>query len=393
VYVKAGNGQYFQALNGGGSSLSADGNETQASETFKLVKQSGTGTIKTGDSVGLQASTGSWVSAENGGGGDVFAYGGALGSWESFAIGIGAPSVPPPSAASRVIGYLPNWYGSYASWVNKVDFSKLTQINLAFALADSSGNLQLAPDSDIDTFVTAAHAHGVKVYPSLCGGGGDDQIVPFYQPGQVDGFVAKIMKYVSARHLDGIDVDVEAPQRMGANYDTFIGKLRAKAAPLGLPVSAAVGQWMQSGMSDSTLRSFDFINVMSYDSTGTWTAPGEHSSYAQAVSDLNFYTGKGVDKSKIVLGTPFYGYCWGNCGNGQTSSYLLYKDILAKFPNAWNADWIDSGGARYSYNGTATMAKKTKLAAQYGGVMIWELGGDVSTTNGNSLLLAISKAH
>jgi len=398
VYVKAGNGQYFQALNGGGSSLNAGSNNTQGWETFKLVKQSGTGTINTGDVVGLQASTGSWVSAENGGG-NVFAYGGALGSWESFAIGIGSPSPPPPpppappSGGMRVVGYLPNWYGSYASWVNKVDFARLTQINLAFALGDANGNLQLAPDSDIDTLVAAAHAHGVKVYPSLCGGGGDDQIVPFYQPGQVDGFVNNIIGYVQARHLDGIDVDVEAPQRMGATYDTFIAKLRARAAPLGLQVSAAVAQWMQYGMSDTTLRSFDFINVMSYDATGTWTGPGEHSTYAQAVNDLNFYTGKGVAKSRIVLGVPFYGYCWGNCGGGQTSTYLLYQDILAKFPNAWNADWIDSGGAQYSYNGTGTMAKKTALAAQYGGIMIWELGGDVSTSNGNSLLLAISKAH
>ena len=312
--------------------------------------------------------------------------------------GLPGSSTPPPTptptpSASRVVGYLPNWYGSYASWVGKVDFSKLTHVNLAFALGDANGNLQLAPNADIDTFVGAAHAKGVKVFPSLCGGGGDDRIAPFYEPGQVDAFVDKIINFVVARKLDGIDVDVEAPNRMGAKYDTFIAKLEAKAKPLGLPVTAAVGQWMQSGMSDTTLRSFDFVNVMSYDATGTWTAAGEHSSYAQAVSDLNFYTGKGVAKSKLVLGAPFYGYCWGNCGGGQTSTYVLYKDILAKFPNAWNADWIDSNGAKYSYNGTATLAKKTTLSAQYGGIMIWELGGDVATSNGNSLLLSIANAR
>ncbi len=178
----------------------------------------------------------------------------------------------------------------------------------------------------------------------------------------------KIIAFTLEHDMDGIDVDVEAPNRMGPAYDTFIAKLEAKANPLGLPVTAAVAPWVQSGMSDETLRSFDFITVMSYDNAGTWTGAGEH---------------------KIVLGVPFYGYCWGNCGGGQSSLYILYKDLLARFPEAWNTDWIDVGGAKYSYNGVATMQAKTELAAQYGGIMIWELGGDVDTGNVRSLLVAI----
>lgn len=397
VYIRAGNGQYFQALNGGGSSLNAASNNTQGWETFKVVKKTGTGTIVNGDLVGLQTSTGSWVSAQSGGGGTVFAYGGALGSWEQLKIGgLGGTTTPTPPtptpSSKRVIGYLPNWYGSYSSWATKVDFSKLTHVNLAFALGDANGNLQLAPNAEIDAFVSAAHAKGVKVYPSLCGGGGDDKIAPFYEPGKVDDFVNKIISFTTARKLDGIDVDVEAPNRMGAKYDTFIAKLKAKAAPLGLPVTAAVAQWMQSGMSDTTLRSFDFINVMSYDATGTWTGAGDHSSYSQAVNDLNYYVGKGVAKDKIVLGAPMYGYCWGNC-DGASSKYVLYKDIVAKFPNAPNTDSITSGGATYWYNGKATMARKTTLSLGYGGIMVWELGGDFATSNSNSLLLSIANAR
>ena len=316
------------------------------------------------------------------------ASGGAPGA--AGAAGAAGPGGSTP-ASSRVIGYLPNWYGSFASWVPKVDFGKVTHINLAFALGDANGNLQLAPDADIDTFVAAAHAKGVKVFPSLCGGGGDGKIAPFYEPNLVDSFVDKIIAYTTARKLDGIDVDVEAPGKMGAKYDTFIAKLKAKAAPLGLPVTAAVAQWMQNGMSDTTLRSFDFVNIMSYDATGTWTDAGDHSSYQQALDDIAYYTKKGVANDKIVLGAPMYGYCWGDCGNGKTKLYVLYKDILAKHPEAAGADWIDSNGTKYSYNGTATMAKKTALAAQYGGLMLWELGGDVASSNADSLLLAISK--
>src|SRR5882724_3386845 len=108
VFIQAGNGQFFQALNGGGSTLSAASNNQLGWESFKLVKPSG-GTVADGDVVGLQAPSGSWVSAQNGGGGTVFAYGGALGSWEQVKIrGVSAPKTAPtptpPSTEPVTIG-------------------------------------------------------------------------------------------------------------------------------------------------------------------------------------------------------------------------------------------------------------------------------------------------
>jgi beta-glucanase (GH16 family) len=90
VYIKAGNGQYFMAANGGGSTLNAASNNELDWETFRIVKQNGGGTINNGDVIGLQTITsGRWVSAENGGGGPVFAYGPAFGPWEKLVIGLG----------------------------------------------------------------------------------------------------------------------------------------------------------------------------------------------------------------------------------------------------------------------------------------------------------------
>ncbi|WP_233262320.1 septal ring lytic transglycosylase RlpA family protein [Vitiosangium sp. GDMCC 1.1324] len=87
IFIIAGTGQYFQAANGGGSTLNAASSNRLGWETFRIVKQNGSGVIANGDVVGLQTvTTGNWVSAENGGGGPVFAYGGALGSWEQFTI-------------------------------------------------------------------------------------------------------------------------------------------------------------------------------------------------------------------------------------------------------------------------------------------------------------------
>jgi GH18 family chitinase len=397
IYLRAhDNVSYLQALNGGGAGVDVRGTSQNDWTTFQVEKVGG-GTVQIGDTIALKTRVNvRYVTARDGGGSTVGATAPANRTWEHFKLegqgGTNPPPPPPPPSGKRVIGYLPNWYGSYSSWATKIDFSRLTQVNLAFALGDGNGNLQLAPGNEIDAFVSAAHARGVKVFPSLCGGGGDSHIAPFYEPSKVDGFVDKIISFTVAHHMDGIDVDVEAPNRMGANYNNFIAKLEAKAAPRGLLVTAAVAQWMQGGMSDATLRSFDFITVMSYDATGTWTGPGAHSSYQQAVSDLNYYMGKGVARDKIVLGVPFYGYCWGSCPGGS-SVYVLYKDIVARFPGSWNVDWIDTGSARWSYNGVATMKSKTVLANSYGGIMIWELGGDLAASDGHSLLRAVDDAN
>jgi hypothetical protein len=98
VFIQAGNGQYWQAVNAGGSTLNAASNNTLQWETFKVVKQNGSGAIQSGDIVGLQDFGGTWVSAQNGGGGPVYAYGASLGAWEQLRIGgVAAKVVTPPS--------------------------------------------------------------------------------------------------------------------------------------------------------------------------------------------------------------------------------------------------------------------------------------------------------
>ncbi|WNG23782.1 hypothetical protein F0U62_06885 [Cystobacter fuscus] len=106
IFIIAGTGQYFQAANGGGSTLNAASANRQDWETFRIVKKSGTGAIANGDIVGLQTvTTGHWVSAENGGGSTVFAYGAALGSWEQLTIsGLSGGTTPPPATGCDAPG-------------------------------------------------------------------------------------------------------------------------------------------------------------------------------------------------------------------------------------------------------------------------------------------------
>jgi hypothetical protein len=86
VRVRAASGGFLEATDGGGSTLLV-GVEHPAWQAFRVVRKSGAGLVANGDIVGLEAvASGRWVSAENGGGSKVFAYGGAMMVWEELAI-------------------------------------------------------------------------------------------------------------------------------------------------------------------------------------------------------------------------------------------------------------------------------------------------------------------
>jgi len=113
----------------------------------------------------------------------------------------------------------------------------------------------------------------------------------------------------------------------------------------------------------------------------------EHSTYAMAQSHIATWQARGLPKSKLVLGLPFYGYGF----NGYAASYG-FSDIVNQFgAAAAQTDLIGTpcaSCAYITYNGIPTIKAKTRLALQQGaGVMIWELSQD--GTGANSLLSAV----
>jgi hypothetical protein len=200
---------------------------------------------------------------------------------------------PPPSLAPAVkpllVGYLPAYQGaSLAGSLIGLDLSRMTHLNIAFgnppqcsgpctAQSDMTFSLHGQSDPDIDAFVAAAHAAGVKVLLSIGGGGGDQRIIQFYNAGLSAPLVASLDKFVRAHQLDGVDLDIEDPSNMGAPFATLVSTLASTFHPEGKLVSAAVALWLQGSMPDAALHQFDFINVMNY------------SSCAAAVTALQFY--------------------------------------------------------------------------------------------------------
>jgi len=248
----------------------------------------------------------------------------------------GAPDAGPIAVpTTKAVMYLDNWSGSFASWATKIDFTKLTHLNLAFATVsgNSDWGTSLGSTSDVQAIVAAAHAKNVKVLASLGGGGGDQSVIGAYKTASNIGpLVANLDAMVSAMNLDGVDVDLESPGDMtsGGNYPAFIKALIATFHPEGKLVTTAEAQYIAQGQNTDAavveaLNSFDFVNDMIYSAT-----------VSDFTNEAGWWTGSPVNlpKDKLV---------WGVCFDGECANPSV-----------------------------STVKQLTTMSKDYGGIMIWD---------------------
>ncbi len=333
-----------------------------------------------GGSASEPGGTANALGGSSGGGGTAGA------SNDTGASGGTAPLGPP---ALRTVVYLPSYRGALSNWTSRIDGSRMSYVNLCFAEVGAQGGVSYA-DPDLDTFVTAAHAAGVKVCMAIGGGAIIDTGGPFatvLQDGTREAFVDELVQYASTHQLDCIDVDLEG-NAVNSYYEAFVTSLATKLHGAGKEMTAAVGSWFGDRISTAAIQAFDFINVMAYDLHNPFAAtePVQSASIDEATAEVEYWIGRGLSREKAVFGVPFYGFKW----VAGKSEALTYAQILAGNPAAETSDQVDLSGAVTYLNSRTTIVAKAQLAKQYGGIMVWELGQDAP--GDASLLKAIADA-
>jgi chitinase len=262
--------------------------------------------------------------------------------------------------------------------MSRVAFEKITHLNLAFINPDSLGNFRFP--AELDTIISKAHDHNVKVLASLGGGNSPAYFKMLLDDVHRPALVNNIIAFTLQHQLDGIDVDLEG-QAIDEHYETFVSELSRSLKKQDKLLTAALATVYGPTVSKKALDKFDFINIMSYDKTGPWNPnhPGQHSPLVMAETDLQYWTiEKGIRKKKLILGVPFYGYLFGK----QAITALSYADITTRFPGAEKQDsTILADGSLVYYNGAETIRLKTKLAMEKaGGIMFWQILQDADGT-------------
>ena len=297
------------------------------------------------------------------------------------------------SNQARVVGY----YSTCCfSEYDKIQFCKLTHLNIAFANPQTDGTIVLPGNSGdlLKNVMDTARSQNsnIKIYISIAGGWLSNEVANTWKnflasPQDRPILIEKIVSYVLDNGFDGVDVDLEW-QYVTTGYSDFVIELRdaLKAQSKGI-TAAYPSETRYSLITDEALNALDFINLMVYDYTGGPSNPssGQHSSYNHAKRGIHFWKNKvGINPSKLTLGVPFYGYDFSN----NTVRSFTYGSMVAS--DVSNSE-KDNVGNKY-YNGRPTIANKVKLASQnLSGIMIWRLGADSFTEY--SLLETIHKTY
>jgi len=344
------------------------------------------------------------------------------------------PTPTPALSGKKMIGYYAAWAAYSGFTPDRVDATKLTHINYAFANIGSDLKIALGyPDVDPSniTKLNALKQTNSNLKTLISVGGwewsgrfSDVALTDASRTAFADSCVAFIVKY----GFDGVDIDWEYPVSGGlstnirraedkTNFTLLMQKLREKLDARGivdgkkylLTFAGAAGSWYTNNVELSKLNQYvDYANVMTYDIHGNWdtytdfNAPLYNNTdtspqYKDSVdTSIKAWTNTTFPANKIIMGVPFYGYIYksvGNLNNGLYQSYsgansISYANIEGNYLNAtgyvryWHSQsmvpWLFNGSTFISYDDAQSMGYKAAYinSKGLGGAMMWELSQD-----------------
>lgn len=259
-------------------------------------------------------------------------------------------------------------------------------------------------------------------------------------------FANSAVDFIRNYKMDGVDVDWEYPVQGGLegnsqrpedkqNHTLLLQDIRkaldkaekedGKEYLLTIASSAGLSYPVNNEL-DKISEVVDFINIMTYDFSGTWQSTSGHNAPlfkdykaqnagvnnvgADVATAIKGHLDNGVPPKKLVMGLPFYGKSWANCnGDVENGGYLAckgagtgtweagtleYDDLTANYvnKNGFKRYWNDAAQVPYLFNETTkqfvTYDDAESIAAKVayienlglGGAMIWELSSDRNYT-------------
>jgi chitinase len=340
-----------------------------------------------------------------------------------------------PVSAQSTNSYVVIGYVTGNGWTKEqIDARKLTHINYAFAIPAQNG--ELAPLSAKDEANLAALTSlretnkALKILISVGGWGG----CKYFSDAALNDasrkkFASSAVAMLKKHKLDGVDIDWEYPDQIGAgniyrpedkqNFTRFLKAIRDQLDEQGKQdgrtganhylLTAATGgdtAFVNHTELGNAQKYLDYVNIMTYDLYhGNDKQTGHHSPLYQSDPEPHARTGSvsavdghiraGVPANKIVLGLPFYGRGWAdakaeNKGLYQPApgkhSFISYDELVAKYinKNGFTRYWDDEAKSPYLWNPTSRTfisyadPESLKNRVEYvkskhlAGVMFWE---------------------
>lgn len=346
------------------------------------------------------------------------------------------------NSGNKIIGYYPSWKSYSGFTPDKLDASKLTHINYAFAYIGQDNKIKLGyPDKDPENFKKINELKSInpdlKILISV---GGWNWSGNFSDTASTEisriTFAKSCVEFITEYRIDGIDLDWEYPVGGGLstnskrpqdkqNFTLLLKEIHKKLDEQGkkdnkkylLTIAGGASNYYLNNIESNKIKEYiDFVNIMTYDLHGPWdlysdfNAPLFNSSdtspqYKISVeSSVNAWINAGFTKDKLVVGVPFYGYLYklnSNANNGVYQKFtdgkaLSYTSIKTNYMNydyskffdsESKVPWLYKNNTFISYDDAESLALKAEYIKneKLGGVMIWELSQDYNNELLNSI--------
>ncbi len=308
------------------------------------------------------------------------------GTTHSYTEVIKVKDCTPGHFTQKVVGYVPSYRDA-----STTDYTLLTHAMFAFLEVKADGSIAAFAESEqknFEKFLAATGKANTKKFISLRGSDtpppgwvGVEEIAK--SPAAIHHFADTLIKFCLYHGLDGADMDWEGlsteeeRDRYTQLMDTLERHLHATGLQLTatLPYTAAWGQWF----ADAALQKADWLQIMAYDAAGNFPQSpfGNHSPFQTVTSAETYWTGRGYEREKLVIGVPFYGYKFKSTAGGMATP-TIYRDIVANFPMMTDDMDQTPGNDLTLFNGPALVRQKCKYLKEkeFGGVMAWEVTQD-----------------
>ncbi|KAL8276834.1 hypothetical protein RQP46_010765 [Phenoliferia psychrophenolica] len=274
-------------------------------------------------------------------------------------------------AESPIISMYWPAYSSAIQPPSAIPWSQASIMNYFVTVTTATG--MQVPDgqttSDIKSFVSLAKSNNVRPVVSLGGWDGGlffSSLVSTAASRKI--LAGDLSSFATKWGFEGVDIDWEYPNTQGigcnnistadsANLLHFVKELRRQLESSKI-ITAAVSMTGFVGPDGEVLSDFseyakyiDYLNIMSYDVTGTWSgSTGPNSplnvcnSDAGADTAIEVWTGGGFPAHQILLGVPAYGYAFMTLSSKLSTTMIgnytskIYQAMSTTLPKGDSSD-------------------------------------------------------
>jgi hypothetical protein len=318
-----------------------------------------------------------------------------------------------PLPSHQVFAYLPYWALGGEGSVNYADFTTIAYFSLGMhadgAVEKSGLGWDDMQSQSFSSFRSAAHAARVRVLLTVATVNAAVLDSLSTHPATAAArFLANVRPLLANYNFDGVNLDLEGTNGADrAGFARFVELVAAGVHAARHSYTVAIDVYPQSASDPNSFydvkpigRSVDQLFIMGYDMEDPTVPSANAPLTGLGLSDvdaLQTYAAV-VPRSKLILGTPWYGVDWTIVKHKHLPATfdapitLVYSQIVAGGSKPLWDPSTDTVWFRYAYHGRAhevwfdngvSLALKSALAAQYSiaGVGVWALGMDSGNTD------------